>query len=169
MNQGRECIVAEPLAVEIHWQGEAIERLDLLWSTGRTETVRTPEGRALGDAVRRLVAGEAPDWPELPLRLTGLPTFRRRVLETLRTRVPRGTVLTYGQLAALAGNPRGARAVGQAMAGNPFPLLIPCHRVLSAGGKLGGFSGAGLEMKKYLLELEGITGPTPAAPETNVF
>jgi methylated-DNA-[protein]-cysteine S-methyltransferase len=89
----------------------------------------------------------------VPLALDDLPPFRRRVYEALR-HVPRGTTVTYGQLAARAGSAGGARAVGQAMAKNPFPLLVPCHRVLASTGA-GGFSAHdGERLKKCLLEAE---------------
>ena len=78
--------------------------------------------------------------------------FRRRVYRAL-SKVPYGKVVSYGELAAMAGRPGAARAVGTAMAQNKFPLLIPCHRVLAAGGKLGGFGG-GMGWKKFLLALE---------------
>ena len=69
--------------------------------------------------------------------------------------IPRGRVMTYGGLAASLGVPGGARAVGNAMAGNPFPLVIPCHRVVRSDGSLGGFGG-GLSMKRALLAMEGV-------------
>lgn len=81
--------------------------------------------------------------------------FRRRVLDALRT-VPFGRTLSYGELARRAGKPGAARAVGTAMAKNPIPLVIPCHRVLAAGGRIGGFS-AGLALKRALLSLEGVS------------
>ena len=86
------------------------------------------------------------DWS----RLTG---FTRRALQVC-ARIPYGQTLSYGEVASRAGSPGGARAVGQAMARNPFPIIIPCHRVLASGGKLGGFSG-GLHFKRALLDLEG--------------
>lgn len=84
-----------------------------------------------------------------------VPAFHRKVYEYLRKNVTYGKVITYGELAQMVGAPRGARAVGNAMARNPFPIIVPCHRVLQKGNKLGGFGG-GEEWKKYLLELEGI-------------
>ena len=69
-------------------------------------------------------------------------------------RVPFGQVTTYGSVAAEAGSPRAARAAGNALGSNPIPIVVPCHRVLHAGGGLGGYSG-GLDRKRYLLELEG--------------
>jgi methylated-DNA-[protein]-cysteine S-methyltransferase len=82
--------------------------------------------------------------------------FTRRVWEACR-RIPYGRTVSYGELAAQAGSPRGARAVGQALGRNRIPLLIPCHRVLAGQGALGGFGG-GLEMKKRLLDLESRSG-----------
>jgi methylated-DNA-[protein]-cysteine S-methyltransferase len=83
-----------------------------------------------------------------------VPEFNRRVLEQL-ARVEYGTTTTYGTLAALAGNPRAARAVGTVMNRNPIPILLPCHRVVGANGQLTGYAG-GLERKELLLRLEGV-------------
>ena len=72
-------------------------------------------------------------------------------------RIPRGETLSYGELAAKVGNPGAARAVGTVMSSNPLPLVIPCHRVLGAGGCLGGYSARqGVAMKRRLLEMEGV-------------
>lgn len=90
---------------------------------------------------------------DLPYRL-GKPGFTAAVLEQV-ARIPYGDFLSYGEVAAAAGNPRAARAAGQAVGANPLPILIPCHRVLTTGGGLGGF-GCGLEVKRVLLNLEGI-------------
>jgi methylated-DNA-[protein]-cysteine S-methyltransferase len=86
--------------------------------------------------------------------------FRRTVLETLRREVPWGETVTYGELAAMAGRPRAARAVGTAMASNPVPLVVPCHRVLAADG-LGGYGGVDgrPHLKRALLALEGVHVP----------
>jgi len=85
--------------------------------------------------------------------LVGGP-FRRAVLETLHRDVHRGEVVTYGALARQAGNPRAVRAVGTACATNPIPIVVPCHRVLPASGRLGAYGG-GPERKRVLLALEG--------------
>lgn len=95
----------------------------------------------------RTAFGVAVDW-----RLSH--GFRRSVLETLYAEVPFGHVVSYAELAARAGRPRAHRAVGTAMATNPVPIVVPCHRVLRSGGALGGYGG-GLEMKLHLLRLEG--------------
>lgn len=88
------------------------------------------------------------------LDLIDLPPYTTQVLTILR-KIPFGLSLSYAELAELTGNPKGARAVGNACALNPIPLLIPCHRVLAKGNHLGGFS-MGLEIKKRLLEFEKI-------------
>lgn len=98
-----------------------------------------------------LAGGDAPD---LPVDGQALGTgFRRQVLDALRT-VPRGTTVTYAELAALAGRPGAARAAGTVMRRNELAVLIPCHRVLPASGKLGRYAG-GVRRKQALLELEG--------------
>lgn len=148
-----ECCVAAPLALEIDWEGEYIVRLHLLWAEDRTPTLATGTGRAVQEALTRYVAGEPVTWPELPLSGEGLSHFARRVLDEL-SRVPSGQMVSYGWLAAKAGSPKAARAVGRVMAGNPFPLVVPCHRVVGANGALTGF-GPGLDMKEYLLRREG--------------
>jgi methylated-DNA-[protein]-cysteine S-methyltransferase len=80
--------------------------------------------------------------------------FRRAVLDTLHREVHRGEVVTYGELAQQAGNPRAVRAVGTACATNPVPIVVPCHRVLPASHKLGNYGG-GPDRKRALLTLEG--------------
>lgn len=90
----------------------------------------------------------------LPIVLEGLPPYTTRVLSILRD-LPLGVTLTYKELAEVTDNPFGARAVGNACARNPCPLVIPCHRVLAKGGDLGGFS-AGIDLKRHLLNFEGI-------------
>lgn len=88
-----------------------------------------------------------------PLDLSGIPAFRRRVMEVLRSEVPPGEVVTYGELALLAGRPGAARAVGSTMSNNPLPIFVPCHRVVASNGP-GGF-GPGLAVKRQLLRIEG--------------
>jgi methylated-DNA-[protein]-cysteine S-methyltransferase len=94
---------------------------------------------------------------DLPVDLRLAAGFRRRVLELLFEQVGFGQTRSYAELAALAGSPRAHRAVGSAMATNPVPIVVPCHRVLRTGGNLGGYGG-GLEIKRYLLALEGGDG-----------
>ena len=91
----------------------------------------------------------------LKVDLGNQTAFRRRVLRKTAD-IPYGDTITYGALAKRSGRPGGARAVGQAMANNPIPIIIPCHLVLASDGGLGGYSG-GLKYKKMLLKLEGVT------------
>jgi methylated-DNA-[protein]-cysteine S-methyltransferase len=89
--------------------------------------------------------------PKVELDLSGFNDFQRKVI-TVVMNIPRGRTMTYGQVAALAGHPGAARAVGNIMAKNPFVILVPCHRVVAKQG-LGGF-GLGLEAKEMLLDFE---------------
>ncbi|MEO9613372.1 MAG: methylated-DNA--[protein]-cysteine S-methyltransferase [Nitratireductor sp.] len=120
------------------------------------ETVRPGWVRGLIADIRRYAAGEACDFSAVPLDLAGVPPFHRAIYrETLKLEF--GAVATYGELAARAGSPGAAREVGQAMARNPVPLVIPCHRVLAAGRRLGGFSApGGGDAKLRMLALEGV-------------
>lgn len=90
---------------------------------------------------------------DLPLKPQGTP-FQQKVWSALAD-IPYGQTITYGELARRVGCPKGSRAVGQANHRNPLPILLPCHRVVGAGGTLTGYGG-GLELKEWLLRLEGI-------------
>ncbi len=113
---------------------------------------------SLGQRVADYLAGDPVTFDDIQIQQTQWSAFKRRVVNACR-QIPRGTTLTYGQLARRGGAPRAARAVGNIMAGNRFPLIVPCHRVVAAGGRLGGFSApSGNRLKKRLLELEGWCG-----------
>jgi len=107
--------------------------------------------------IRRLQAYAAgiPDGlDDVPVDFGPVGDFQRRVLEQCR-RIPYGRTISYGELAAKAGSPRAARAVGNCMAANKTPLLVPCHRVVHSGGRLGSFSApGGTSMKRRLLAME---------------
>ena len=106
------------------------------------------------------LAGEAPDLRDVPLDERGLDDLRRAVYATTRE-IPAGTTRSYGEVARSMGrdDPLGARDVGAALAGNPFPVIVPCHRVVAANGALHGFSApGGLATKRRMLELEGAPG-----------
>ena len=110
--------------------------------------------RALGGIVA-LLRGEGAELDAVALDMGGVPLFRRRVYEVART-IPPGATLSYGEIAARLGQPGSARAVGQALGRNPFAIIVPCHRVLAAGGRIGGFSaGGGVSTKMRLLSIEG--------------
>ena len=110
---------------------------------------------ALADKIRRYFDGESVIFDE-PLDPTLGTDFRRRVWAITRA-IPRGQVRTYGQIAREAGSPGAARAVGQAMACNPWPVIVPCHRVVGHDGRLTGFGG-GVDMKRHMLVMEGAIG-----------
>ena len=104
--------------------------------------------------VQQLLAGARDDLADLPLDLGTVPDFHRRVYELTRA-IPPGEVLTYGEVAKRLGDPGASRAVGQALGANPFAPVVPCHRVLAAGGRSGGFSAeGGAATKLKMLEIE---------------
>ena len=120
------------------------------------------------DAVVALISGAAPDriqadLESIALDIEDLPAFDREVYAVARTIAP-GTTLTYGEIAARIGEPGAAREVGQALGRNRIPIIVPCHRVVAAGGRTGGFSATGgVDTKLRLLEIERATftdGPT---------
>lgn len=156
-----ETIAADRLALDILWEGpnkKYLAGLRLGWAAVKkpTHQALSQTAKLLEEHLKRYVRGEEVEWPESALDFTALPPFAAHVLKTLQRTVKHGRVTTYGELARSVGRPGAARAVGGAMARNPWPLVVPCHRVVGAGGKLTGFSGAGLSMKRYLLDLEGI-------------
>jgi methylated-DNA-[protein]-cysteine S-methyltransferase len=123
--------------------------------------VASPAARDSDDFVPELVrrihgllVGDAEDLSDVPIDLSWCTPFQRAAVEALRA-VPRGEIVTYGELAALAGAPGAARAAGSVCAGNRFWLLVPCHRVVSATG-IGGYGASGVGLKRRLLELEGV-------------
>jgi methylated-DNA-[protein]-cysteine S-methyltransferase len=156
----------------IAWSDRGIIRLVLPEaSPADTETrlrrqaktsARTKPPRAIEAVIRAVQAyfsGDYVDFSEVRLDLSAEPDFERRVYAALRE-VRWGLTTTYGDLAILAGTPGGARAVGRAMANNPLPVIVPCHRVLAAGGAIGGFSAhGGLATKHRMLALEQVTLP----------
>ena len=114
----------------------------------------TAEMEDLIDRLQQYAAGEQVLFGDMPLYSYQQTRFQRAVLRRCR-RIPYGSVMTYAQLAQSAGFPKAARAVGNVMASNRTPLIIPCHRVVGAGGKLGGFSApTGVDLKRRLLALE---------------
>jgi methylated-DNA-[protein]-cysteine S-methyltransferase len=129
------------------------------------ETIPPAEVRRALESVVKLLAGEPCDLSVVPLDMDGVPPFHRRVYEVARD-IPAGATMSYGEIAARLGAPRAARAVGQALGQNPFPIIVPCHRVLGAGGRIGGFSAhGGVATKLRMLANEGVkVSGAPAAP-----
>jgi len=119
------------------------------------ETHPPPQIQSAVDAIVSLLTGEATDLGDIELDMEGLAPFQRRAYALARA-IPPGATLTYGEIAKQLDEPEAARAVGQAMGQNPFPIIVPCHRVLGAGGKAGGFSApGGLDTKARMLSIEG--------------
>lgn len=105
-------------------------------------------------AIVGLLEGADDDLTSIPLDPDHIPPFNQRVYDVTRA-IPPGQTLTYGEVAAAIGEPGAARAVGRALGENPYPIIIPCHRVLAAGGKMGGFSGTGgIATKRRVLAIE---------------
>jgi methylated-DNA-[protein]-cysteine S-methyltransferase len=137
---------------------EAASRRRLARDTPGAAEVDPPP--AIRDAIERIVShvGGAPAaLDELALDMDGVPAFHREVYEAAR-RIPSGQTVSYGALARSLGKPGAARAIGQAMGRNPFPIVVPCHRILAANHAPGGFSAhGGVETKARLLAAEGVT------------
>lgn len=112
------------------------------------------EIEAVIERIRDLLAGGKDDLADIPLDLDGQPAFNLRVYEIARAITP-GETSTYGEVAKAMGEPGAARAVGKALGENPWPIVVPCHRVLGASGNMGGFSApGGAETKAKLLTIE---------------
>ena len=132
------------------------EAAALQWLQEQHGPGEADDGRLAGlkARLRAYFRGESVSFDDQPLDVRGGTEFQRRVWEATRA-IPRGETCTYGQLAREVGSPGAARAVGQAMARNPWPIIVPCHRVVGHDGRLTGFGG-GLKMKHRLLELEAV-------------
>ncbi|MCE9523696.1 MAG: methylated-DNA--[protein]-cysteine S-methyltransferase [Alphaproteobacteria bacterium] len=122
---------------------------------GAAETEAPPDIARTVDDIRALLEGKPTDLAHVALDMHGVPDFHRRVYDAARA-IPPGQTLTYGELAEKLEAPDAARAVGQALGANPFPIIVPCHRILAAGGKTGGFSApGGTTTKMRMLTIEG--------------
>lgn len=169
-------------ALRYHRFDSALGRCGIAWTDAGVARMQLPEAddaRAVASLERRgAVAAEPPpgiagtiddvarhfdgdlrDFSTVPLDLSGVAEFARRVYAAAR-RIPAGRTATYGEIAAAIGAPGEARAVGQALGANPIPLIVPCHRVVAASGGIGGFSAPGGALTKTrLLALEGVGLP----------
>lgn len=121
---------------------------------GHSSSAQSEESNHVVERLRKYFAGERVAFDDLAIDLEWCTDFQRSVAETLRA-VPYGEVVTYGELAALAGYPNAQRAAGTFCAHNRLPLVLPCHRVVAAGG-LGSYGSLGTGFKRRLLELEGV-------------
>jgi methylated-DNA-[protein]-cysteine S-methyltransferase len=119
------------------------------------EATPPPDVQRAVEHITALLRGEASDLSFVALDLEGVPAFHRRVYRIARS-IPPGSTRSYGEIASQLGEPHAARAVGQALGRNPFPLIVPCHRVLASHGRTGGFSApGGASTKLQLLAIEG--------------
>ena len=122
---------------------------------GAQEAPATADVQRVIERISGLLAGGRDDLEDIALDLSAIPPFNRRVYAVARAIHP-GSTRSYGEIATELGEPHAARAVGQALGANPFPIIVPCHRVLAAGAKAGGFSApGGTRTKLRLLEIEG--------------
>src|SRR5690349_18318559 len=166
MNAGIAAFDTDLGRCAVRWTAKGIASVRLP-STRTEELPRIDDGvavptmvRAAIDAIRRLLAGEAVDLGFVVLDDREVDAFRRQVYAATRA-IPAGSTATYGEIARSIGrpDPQAARDVGGALASNPTPIIVPCHRVVGANGKLTGFSApGGLATKRRMLELEGAPG-----------
>lgn len=151
------------VAVQLPEAREAETRARLVGRFPDAREADPPGEIAAGiDAIVALLRGEARDLSGIVLDMDGVPEFHRRVFAVARAIAP-GATMTYGEVAARLKEPGAARAVGQALGRNPFPIIVPCHRVLAAGGGAGGFSArGGVATKMRMLSIEkASTGNAP--------
>ena len=126
---------------------------------GAAEAEPTPAARAAIEGMQALLRGERLDLLDVVLDTQGVAPFNLRVYEIARA-IPPGKTRTYGEIARELGDVSVSRAVGQALGANPWPIVVPCHRVLAAGGGKGGFSApGGTDTKMRMLEIEGALAP----------
>jgi methylated-DNA-[protein]-cysteine S-methyltransferase len=132
---------------------------------GAQETAPPADVLRAIDEMAALLGGERRDLSAIALDMDGIGPFERSVYEVARA-IPAGSVMTYGEIARRVGDPLAAREVGQALGRNPFPIVVPCHRVIGAGDKTGGFSApGGTRTKRRMLAIEG----SPAAGTGDLF
>jgi O-6-methylguanine DNA methyltransferase len=145
------------LAVQLPERRAAATRARLIRRfTDAEETSPSGEIREACDAIIALLSGENRDLREIAVDMRDLPPLPARVYAIARTIAP-GATLTYGDIAIALGDRTLAQAVGQALGKNPYPIIIPCHRVLASGGKIGGFSApSGIALKRKMLAIESV-------------
>lgn len=162
----------------VAWRGDAViavalperddratrRRLDSTLGAADAEgdDVAPPAVTAAIDGMVRLLDGEPVDLSTTAIDLSGCSPFDQAVYE-ITLSIPPGSSLTYGEVAERVGEPGGAQAVGRSLGANPIPIIVPCHRVLGAGGRLTGFSGGGgVDTKRRMLLIEGCPAVPPS-------
>jgi methylated-DNA-[protein]-cysteine S-methyltransferase len=140
---------------ELWFDGETLLSHDLPRQAGAAAASATTASDGLAGRLRSYFGGARDSFADVALDLDGFTPFQRAVVETLR-QVPWGEVVTYGELAALAGYPNAQRAVGSVCAQNRFAIVVPCHRVVAADG-IGRYGASGVDYKRRLLQLEHVS------------
>ena len=155
----------------VAWTGKGVSSLVLPSRSPRRGPDRVgrsavpPEVQRLIRDLKEYFRGKAV-LPDATLDLGSATAFQRSVYDQARE-IPRGAIVTYGEIAEAIGRSGAARAVGQALGRNPVPVIVPCHRVVASSGGIGGFSAAGgLSLKKKMLALEGVGSPAPESAKT---
>lgn len=163
----REYFANRYFSLTLWWRGALISLVQLGSGSGSVSPGRsvTWYSSRVAEAVQDYELGNKVLWADPPLDWSVIASaFQKKVLKTLLKNIGFGRTTSYGELAEMSGSPGAARAVGNAMSVNPWPVIVPCHRVLGKGGP-GGFS-SGIELKMTLLSLEGVlirrTGETVA-------
>lgn len=134
--------------IVVETTGNAVKSLTMT----RAKPAFKPQGSEVIRSLEAYFKNGRQDFSRFKLSLDGMTDFQKDVLTTI-SKIPPGETMTYGEVAKAAGKPGAARAVGNVMASNPIPIILPCHRVVASNG-LGGFTG-GLDIKRKLLKLEG--------------
>ena len=135
---------------------DATEERIAVSTGGRRSDSPPPFITGIAERIREHLNGKAQDFTDISVNVEGMGHFTQQVLAACR-KIPAGKTMSYSELAQAIQRPKAARAVGQALARNPIPLIIPCHRVLTRAGRAGGYSApGGVETKKRILAREGV-------------
>jgi len=148
-----EEICVPPIKLKLLWKRDLLARVHLSWGE-KEDRGKSYYGKKVFLALERYLNQNPVEWDFLPLAWELISDFQNKVFNVLKNKVKFGQCISYKELAYLCGIPKGYRAIGQALKNNPWPLIIPCHRVIRSDGALGGYS-CGLEFKRFLLKLEG--------------
>ncbi len=145
---------AGPFLFRVEWDGRYLRRIDFLQKRLEFSETLPSTLELLKNEFSLYFEGKLKYFSRYPLFFDSLTPFTRRVLEVV-SGIPYGSVMSYGDVAEKLGGRRLARSVGLSLSRNPFPIIVPCHRVVRSDGSIGGFS-QGVHIKRFLLSLEGI-------------
>ncbi len=155
-----------PLTLIVHESMEPVRLSGILFGLCNTSNelpctrTNSPAARSWAERLAAYLSGREDDFRDIPLDFGGFTDFRKLVTETARS-IPYGKTVSYGELAQMSGKSKAVRAVGTVMRRNPWPIVVPCHRVITSGRSVGGYCGAisgkWVRLKERLLVLEGIS------------